>query len=339
MDNEKITVSVIIPCRNEVLYIEKCLENIFSFDPPSGGFEVLVIDGMSDDGTLKILGKLKERYPDLTILSNPKRTVPHAMNTGILHARGEYIVRADVRCVHPRNYLTSLIGLCESTVADNVGGILDAVGNTYIQKSIATAYRSPIAVGGALRRRENFKGESDDVYGGCFRRERLLSLGMYDESMTRNQDDELSFRLRKAGGKIIQSGAIRIQYFPRSRFGQLFKQFLQYGYWKIPVIRKHPAQASWRHFAPALLVLGFIGLVAASFFFSAAVLALSFYGGLYLFSLFFESLRITWKDRVGLLPGVITAIGCMHLGFGIGFILGLSQLWNHRNSWFETLSR
>jgi len=244
-------MSVLIPCRNEVRYIEGCINNVHSFYQPNGGVEVIVIDGMSTDGTREILSGLQSQYPDLMVIDNPGKTVPRAMNLGIQHAKGEYIVRADVRCIHPKTYLLDLIELSERTGADNVGGVLvPEFGNGYTQNAIALAYKSRIAMGGALRDRGDFVGETDTVYGGCFKRKRLLEVGMYDESMVRNQDDELSFRLHERGGKVVQDGRIKIQYYPRNSFWHLFKQFMQYGYWKVSVIKKHPQQASLRHFLP-----------------------------------------------------------------------------------------
>jgi len=339
MGNNK-KVSVLIPCRNEISAIERCVQNVYDFAPPEGGFEVIVIDGMSNDGTRDILFRIKEQYPDLILIDNPEKIVPHAMNLGILKASGEYIVRADVRCIHPKSYLKDLIELSEHMKADNVGGVLIPLGTTYAQKSIALAYRSPIAMGGALRDRGNYIGETDAVYGGCVRRERLIEVGMYDETMVRNQDDELSFRLRKFGGKIIQSGNIKVKYFPRKHFHQLFKQFFQYGYWKVPVLKKHPGQASWRHLAPTALILSFLGLGISAIFSNFCLLGLLFFCGSYLLALFLESFRITHKNSIKLLPGVVTSIFFIHTSFGIGFIIGLiSILFNIKFKWFETLSR
>lgn len=341
MSNNKKKVSVIIPCRNEVNSIEQCLKKIYDFDPPKGGFEVIVVDGMSDDGTPELLGKLKkERYPDLVILDNPKRTAPIAMNLGIQRAQGEYVMRTDPRCIHPKSYLVDLLKLSEETKADNVGGVLIPAGNNYIQKSIATAYKSSIAMGGALRDRGDFIGETDAVYGGFFRRKRLVEVGMYDEGMVRNQDDELSFRLRKLGGKIIQSGKIKIRYFPRNKLSQLFKQFFQYGYWKITVLKKHPKQISFRHFAPAILVGGFFILAFLSFFSDKAFMGLLLYGISYLVVLSLESLRLTYNNELKLWPAVIMSIGSMHIGFGLGFILALiCQFINIEPKWTASLSR
>ncbi len=101
LDNNK-KVSVLIPCRNEVQYIEECIKNVCNFDSPKGGFEVIVIDGMSEDGTRDILSRLKDSYPGLIVVDNPQKTVPYAMNLGIQKAKGEYIVRTDVRCIYPK---------------------------------------------------------------------------------------------------------------------------------------------------------------------------------------------------------------------------------------------
>ncbi len=164
---------------------------------------------------------------------------------------------------------------------------------------------------------------------------------MYDEEMVRNQDDELSFRLRKAGGRVIQSGSIKVEYFPRKRFTQLFKQFLQYGYWKVSVLKKHPAQASWRHYAPAILISGFSGLFLATLFNIHLLPGLLFYTGGYLLSVSAESLRLTYQKRdIDLWPGVVTAIVVIHTGFGLGFIAGIvCRLLSLKPRYFESLSR
>ena len=341
MSSQSPQISVLIPCRNEAKHIEQCLANIYGFEPPPEGFEVIVIDGMSTDGTRDILSRLQKRYPNLIVLDNVRRTVPYGMNMGMQHAKGEYIVRADVRCIHPRSYLCDLLELSKRTGADNVGGVLVPVsGETYVQKSIALAYKSRIAMGGALRDRGDFVGETDTVYGGCFKRQRLLEIGMYDEEMVRNQDDELSFRLRERGGKIIQDGRIKVRYWPRRFYWQLFKQFLQYGYWKIPVIKKHPQQASPRHFLPAGLVLGLTALAVASFADWRSLLGLAIYSGSYLFSVGLESFRLLRKGSLWLWPGVLASIILIHISFGIGFIVSLiCRCVKIKPKYFETLSR
>jgi glycosyltransferase involved in cell wall biosynthesis len=338
---QKKGVSVLIPCRNEVQHIERCIHNVCGFYPPPGGFEVIVIDGMSTDGTRELLSRLQNQFPSLVLLDNPRKIVPSSMNVGIQKAEGEYIVRTDARCIHPKSYLCDLVELSEKTGADNVGGVLvPEFGNTYTQKAVALAYQSRIAMGGALRDRGDFIGETDTVYGGCFKRKRLLEMGMYDETMVRNQDDELSFRLRERGGKIIQDGRIKIQYYPRKSFWHLFKQFMQYGYWKVCVIKKHPQQASLRHFLPAVLVLSFVTLGLLIPFtlyglYGFLIFSASYFLAVGLFS-FQSAYKLSWR----LLPGLIFAIFLIHISFGMGFIIrSLSRPFRLKLRWFETLSR
>ena len=341
MSSQMPQVSVLIPCRNEAKHIERCLADIYGFAPPPGGFEVIVIDGMSNDGTRDILSRLQKRYPDMIVLDNLQTTVPYGMNLGIQNAKGEYIIRADARCIHPKSYLCDLVELSERTGADNVGGVLvPEFGNGYTQNAIALAYKSRIAMGGALRDRGDFIGETDTVYGGCFKRKRLLEVGMYDESMVRNQDDELSFRLREMGGKIIQDGRIKIQYYPRNSFWHLFKQFMQYGYWKVNVIKKHPQQASLRHFLPAVLVLSFVALSMLAPLTAHGYLGFGVYAGMYFLAIGSVSFKSACKLNLKLLPGVVFAIFLIHVSFGIGFIIGsICRPFRLKLRWFETLSR
>ncbi|HUL38169.1 MAG TPA: glycosyltransferase family 2 protein [Thermodesulfobacteriota bacterium] len=339
--NGETRVTVLIPCRNEAAYIESCVRNVYKFSSPEGGFEVIVIDGMSTDGTRDLLTSLKNEFPDLIVIDNPNGTVPHAMNLGIEQARGEYIVRTDVRCIHPRNYLCDLLELSRRTGSDNVGGVLVPIeGNAYIQKSIALAYKSSVAMGGALRDRGSFLGETDTVYGGCFRRDRLLEIGKYDVEMVRNQDDELSFRLRKKGGKIVQDGSIKVHYHPRKSYRQLFKQFMQYGYWKVVVIRKHPQQASLRHFLPAGFVVGLITLTVLAALVPAGFLGLVVYAAIYLLAVGLVSLKSSQGVGFKHLPGIVIAIFLIHFSFGTGFLIGLiGRAFRFKLRWFETLSR
>jgi hypothetical protein len=284
---------------------------------------------------------LQNQFPELVVIDNPCKIVSSAMNLGIQRAVGHYIVRADARCIHPASYLCDLIKLSERTGADNVGGVLiPQFNNGYAQNAIALAYKSRIAMGGALRDRGNFVGETDTVYGGCFKRKRLLEVGMYDESMVRNQDDELSFRLREMGGKIIQDGRIKIQYYPRNSFWHLFKQFMQYGYWKVSVIKKHPQQASLRHFLPAVLVLSFVTLGLFIPFTLYGLYGFLIFSGSYFLAVGLFSFKSSYKRYMRLLPGLMFSVFLIHISFGMGFIISsIGRPFRLKLRWFETLSR
>ena len=163
---------------------------------------------------------------------------------------------------------------------------------------------------------------------------------MYDEEMVRNQDDELSFRLRERGGKIIQDGRIKIPYQTRNSFWNLFKQFMQYGYWKVSVIKKHPQQASLRHILPAVLVLSFVTLGLFIPFTIYGLYGFLVFSGSYFLAVGLFSIKSAYRRSLKLLPGLIFAISLIHISFGIGFIVGsISEPFRLKLKWFETLSR
>ncbi|MCL2330438.1 MAG: glycosyltransferase, partial [Phycisphaerae bacterium] len=88
-------VSIIVPIRNEAEFIEQCLRSLLNDDYPRDRMEILVMDGMSNDGTREIVQRLAQSDNRVRLLDNPERIVPHAMNSGIRAARGEIITRLD----------------------------------------------------------------------------------------------------------------------------------------------------------------------------------------------------------------------------------------------------
>src|SRR5467141_2579660 len=83
-------VTVVVPCRNEEKRIASCLDSILATDYPKERMEILVLDGMSEDGTREIVVGYSERHP-IRLVDNPKKHIPVAMNIGIREARGERI--------------------------------------------------------------------------------------------------------------------------------------------------------------------------------------------------------------------------------------------------------
>src|SRR5215510_12057455 len=247
--------SIIVPCRNERDHIESCLRSILAQKPPTGGFEIVVADGMSDDGTREILKRLRDEYPSLRIIDNPQRIVSSALNEAIKAARGDIIIRMDAHTEYASDYVRECIKVLRETQADNVGGPWRAKGNGVIGGAIAAAFQCPFAVGGARGHDPGYEGIVDTVYLGCWPRDVFDRVGLFDEELVRNQDDEFNLRLTRAGGKIWQSPRIKSWYHPRESLGALFRQQIQYGYWKVRVIQKHRIPASVRHLVPCVFVL------------------------------------------------------------------------------------
>lgn len=316
-------VSVVVPCRNEVGSIERFLDDLLAQEGLAGNFEVLVADGMSDDGTAEILARRAASDRQIVVIDNPDRIVSPGLNEAIRRARAPIIVRMDVHTRYASDYVASCLAVLEETGAANVGGAARTDTSGFIQRVIAAAYASPFAVGGARFHFPEYEGPVDTVTYGCWRREDLIRWGLFDEALVRNQDDELNYRITLAGGVIWQSARIRSWYQPRSNFKALFRQYFQYGRWKTVVIRKHRQFTSWRHLIPPAAVLG-MGLSALTV---AAIPALRIVAlipiTLYLIFLAIGSVRVAARSGWLLLPALPVAFACFHFGYGLGFLVGL----------------
>ena len=321
-------VSVIMPVFSEERFIERSLGTVLAQDYPADRFEVIVADGMSTDRTREIIRAMQAKHPNLRLVDNPDRIVSPGLNRAIESARGEIIARMDGHNEFATDYLRRVVTLLLETGAGNAGGVLVPTGrNGYVSSAVAAAYHSPLGIGGAQRGHAdgNAVCEVDTVHGGCWRRDTLIDVGKFDERMVRNQDDELSFRLRKSGARIVQSTAIRMTYAVRDSFKKLFLQFAQYGYWKVQVIRRHPRQASLRHLIPALFVFTVIGLTLLLPFLSGVARDEEAIIGLYLLVIGLESLRHAIRTRLALWPGIAWALINMQIGYGLGFLAGLAR--------------
>lgn len=326
MMNEKVqgpAVSAVIPCRNEREHIEDCLESVLAQEPVPGGFEIVVADGMSDDGTREVLSRYAEKDARLRVIDNPERIVSAAMNAGILSARGRFIALMGAHNRYAPDYLRACLQVSEETGADNVGGSMVCEGNSWLQRAIAIAHHSPFSAGGARWHNPYYEGPADTVFGGFYRREVFERVGMFDETLVRNQDDEFNLRLTRAGGTIWHSPRIKSWYRPRASLKALFFQYLQYGYWKVRVIQKHRLPASVRHLVPGGFVACVLALAFGAPFFPAARWLSGAVLGAYASANFAVSLLTAARRGWEFLPALPLVFACYHFGYGIGFLRGV----------------
>ncbi len=329
-------ISVVVPCRNEAAHIERCLTTLLEQETPPGGFEVIVADGMSEDGTREILKGMCERNARLLVVDNAKRTTPCGMNCGIRASRGQWVAIVGSHNRYARDYLLRCLETAMATGADNVGGAMYAEAAGWTQQAIAAAHHSPFSVGGARWHNPEYEGPADTVFGGFYRREVFNRIGLFDEELVRNQDDELNLRLTRAGGRIWQSPKVKSWYHPRASLGALFRQYQQYGYWKVRVIQKHKLPASWRHLVPGGFVLGVLALALCSAgsllayalgmcsatVFIVAVLAFALSLGGYFVTALIASTLSARAHGWSLLPVLPFVFACYHIGYGWGFLRG-----------------
>ncbi len=317
-------VSVIVPCRNEADHIEGFLESLAAQEPVEGGLEILIADGMSDDGTRDIIGRFAAQHPGVRLVDNPARFAAPGLNQAIAAAQAPVILRMDVHTRYAPDYVRECLAVLEETGADNVGGAARTMASSYMQQANALAYASRFSVGGARFHDEGYEGPVDTLPYGCWRRELFERVGLFDEQLVRNQDDEHNLRIHRAGGRVWQSRRIRSWYAPRSSIGAIYRQYMQYGYWKVAVIRKHRVPASWRHLVPglfllALLATGITALLRPDWWWLPAGLA-----GSYLAASLLASLAAAgFGARLRYFPVLPAVYAAYHFGYGIGFLRGL----------------
>lgn len=325
--SEQVKVSVIIPCRNEAGFIGPCLRSVFAQTYPAESFEVIVADGMSTDGTRDELAALTTEFPSLRIVDNPAGITPVALNRAIEAARGEILVRMDAHAEYAPDYIAECVAVLEETGAEAVGGPWRSRGSGYFGETVALAHNMPFATGGAASHDTEREGYVDSVIFGCWRRDTIQALGGFDEELVRNQDDELHLRIIRSGGKVWQSPRIKSWYTVRSTPLTLLRQQVQYGYWKVRVIRKHKIPASIRHLVPGafVLMLGLSVLLSwlhPLFAWSAALLAGAYAAANVTASLISCRRARHWRY----FPAMMLVLAIYHFGYGYGFLHGMVDM-------------
>jgi len=321
-------VSLIVPMKNECFFIEKCLQSMKNQEYSPEKFEVIVFDGLSEDDSWKLAEKYENQIKNFSLLSNPKVSQSAAWNKGIQMAKGDIIGIVSAHAELAEDYISNAVETLQRTGADLVGGPTNAIAEGDLSKAIAAALNSPFGVGDAQFHYTEKEIETDTVFMGLCWKSLYVRIGGFDEEMIRNQDDEFSYRLLKHGGRIICNPKIKSKYYSRATLNGLWKQYFQYGFYKVRVLQKHHAQMRLRQFIPFLFVLGLIFSILLTLVHPLGWIILAFVAGSYLFLNFVFSVLITMKEGRNLLFYIPLAFTIMHVGYGVGFIFGLVKFIN-----------
>lgn len=322
---EAENISVLVPVLNESKYLGSLVDSLANQTYPKENMEFIFIDGGSSDDTVDLIVGLSKDYcqrsglePEkgFRVLHNKNRTVPFALNLGIEDATNNLIVRLDAHCEYGEDYFERIVETFRSSGADIVGGPTRVASRNPFQAAVGQAICSKFAVGGSRVHQLDYRGESESVTFGAWRKEVFQKTGPFDVRLVRNQDDEFHYRARSKGFTIFQEPTIRLYYYPRDNPVGLFRQYFGYGRYKPLVLKKVKSGIRMRHLVPAGLVCYLISLPLGLVFWWWWIPLAFYLAGLLVSSVLTGQ---GWKVRL-LLLGVYPLI---HLGYGLGFLSGL----------------
>jgi glycosyltransferase involved in cell wall biosynthesis len=318
-----------MPIRNEATFIGRSLRSVLAQDYPSELVEIIVADGMSTDGTNQIVSSFAAEHTQLRLINNPGKIASTGLNTALRLARGDIVVRVDGHCEIAADYLRRCVDGLRIGGIDAVGGPIQTVGETPIARVIAAAMSSNFGVGGAAFRTKKYqKMFVDTLAFPAYTRQALEKAGLFDEEMIRDQDDEYNYRLRELGGRLLLLPQIRCRYYSRSNLRSLWRQYFQYGYYKVRVMQKHPRQMRSRHFVPPVFVAALLTASILGMFSVWAQLTLEAIISMYLAANVGASVLIAKRSAGSSVFFLPLIFGVLHLGYGFGFIAGLLKFWN-----------
>ena len=322
-------VTLIMPVQNESAFILRGLTAITMQDYPAERMEIFVADGMSTDDTRAIVEGFAALHPrwKIKIVENRRRIVSTGLNAALRCSQGDIIIRVDGHTVIAPDYVSQCVQNLQHAGADNVGGRMDSASKNIFGEAVSLATSVPFGAGGARFRCSDKEEWVDTVYMGAWPRRVFEKIGLFDEELARDQDDEFNYRLRAAGGRILLSPRIKSEYITRSSPLALWRQYYEYGFWKVRVMQKHPHQMSLRQFVPPAFALALFVSFASSFY-PALRLASLVIPLLYLVANLCASAWVAFKRGWKSAPLLPLVFAILHVSYGLGFWVGMFKFWN-----------
>ncbi|MGM0649619.1 MAG: glycosyltransferase family 2 protein [Bacteroidota bacterium] len=318
-------ISVLIVVRNNEKYIEMCIDSIIcQFDNLDIDWELLIIDGESDDNTRTLAEKkLKKSNVSWKIYNNPGLLLAKGWNIGILKSRGKYIIRPDAHSRLHESYIRTahecLKNMPEDVAA--VGGVLNTKGSGYWGDIIKQALSTPVGVGNSSFRTGASSGFHDTAVYALYRKDIFDKTGMFKTQLIRHQDTEFHHRAKKAGYRFYLNNNMQADYYCRDSLPELTKQMYRNGLYFIDV----PQSLKFRHLAPMLFFTGIVALLLAGLVFTPALICGLGMLCIYLISLIIIAVTtsIKLKNRKYLLMSLV--IASMHLYYAMGTLAGIMK--------------
>ena len=323
-------VSIIIPVRNEERTIGDCIDSLLSSTYEN--IEIIIVDGMSNDGTIDVVKKFIEKYGGkIKMVQNPSVFTPAGLNLGIINSTGEYVMIASGHARYSKNYVNECVNTIENGECDVAGGVMEVIPRSNTLKAIAISevLKHPFGVGGAkYRTGAQEKTYVDTVAYGIYKREIFEKIGLFREELIRNQDIEFNLRLKRAGYRTMLIPTARSYYYARDSYKKLWENNFSNGFWVTYSAKFVKRAFRLRHLIPLFFVLYFFLFVFVCFFqFSYLTILISVTLILYVVLNIYYSLTISLKNRqLPLLIPLMLAFSILHISYGMGSIVGIFKL-------------
>lgn len=339
-------VSIIVLCRNEEKFISSCLDSIIANNYPKDKLEVLVVDGMSEDGTRVLVERYEKKYPFIKMINNFKKLIPFACNEGIKNSNGDPVMIMSAHAMYEKDYIRKCVDASQKYNADNVVGTWKILprGNNLSEKAIVLALSSSFGVGNAKYRTVSNKKKDveyvDTGAYGCFKKSVFKNVGLFNENLSRGEDMEFNLRLKKAGGKIILVPDAVVYYYARTDFSSFCKHNLRNGAWAIiPFKYSSTLPVSIRHLVPlafisSLIISGVLSLFLQIFIWPFLFIICSYF----LCNIYFSTVIAAKKKSIKYFFMMPIVYGSLHITYGLGSLWGLlktiisKQFWKNRFS-------
>jgi succinoglycan biosynthesis protein ExoA len=316
------TVAILMSTLNEAAFVDASLDALAAQTHAPG--TIIVVDGGSQDGTVERLRRRAARDERIRVHADGvRRSLPEALNIGLEMVSEPFVAKIDARTFVAPEFLERALHVFTREGPDVacVGGRPEQYGDTDFGEGLARARMSPFGVGGSGYADARARSDADTVQCGVYRREALLRVGGFDPALQFGEDEELNWRLRQAGYRIVRDPDIRFRYLARPTWLAAFRQYRNYGRARARVLAKHPAFLRPRHLVPSSALLLAAGMLcaapssrrarrmacgaAAAYTVAAAAAALA-----------------ACRDDLRHAPHTAAAFPALHAGYGIGFVEG-----------------
>ena len=330
-DDAPPAVTVVLPVLNEGAHIERVLADLLQQETDGAAFEVLVVDGRSTDDTRARVEAVAARDARVRLLDNPERLSSAARARGAEEARGRYVLFVDGHCriLSPR-LIADMLALFERTGADCLARPQPLVPEVtgYVARAVAAARTSRLGHSVESTIYDLAERPVSPVSAGAmYRRELFDRVGTFDTGFDACEDVEFNWRLARAGATCWTSERLAVAYEPRGTLGALLRQMVRYGRGRARLHRKHPAAFAWESLVPVAFVLGLPLLFAAPWLpaplRTLALVAYGVYAVLALGAAVLAAAARGWA----LLPVLPIVFFVIHLGLGLGYLLGRLERW------------